>query len=108
VSRAVDRLDARRAAIRKKLRDAKRSHGQAAAARTLAAAYGTAEAKVARAASTDAEEQLAERLAEVEAAYLGLAAAGRRADRKGWQAARQAALESERELELLLRTRTWI
>jgi serine/threonine protein kinase len=108
VSKAVDRLDARRAAIRKKLRAAKRAHGQAAAAGTLAAAYGTAEAKVARAASTDAEEQLAERLAEVEAAYLGLAAAGRRADRKGWQAARQAALESERELELLLRTRTWI
>jgi serine/threonine protein kinase len=108
VSKAVDRLDARRAAIRKKLRAAKRAHGQAAAAGTLAAAYGTAEAKVARAASTNAEEQLAERLAEVEAAYLGLAAAGRRADRKGWQAARQAALESERELELLLRTRTWI
>jgi serine/threonine protein kinase len=108
VSRAVDRLDARRAAIRKKLRAAKRARGQAAAARTLAAAYGTAEAKIARAASTDAEEQLAERLAEAEAAYLGLAAAGRRADRKGWRAARQAALESERELELLLRTRTWI
>jgi serine/threonine protein kinase len=108
VSRAVDRLDARRAAIRKKLKAAKRARGQAAAARTLAAAYGTAEAKVARAASTDAEEQLAERLADAEAAYLGLAAAGRQADRRSWRAAREAALESERELELLLRTRTWI
>jgi Protein kinase domain len=107
VSRTVDRLDARRAAIRKRLNRARRARGQATAARRLAAAYGTAETRIARAASSGAEEQLAERLSDVKAAYLDLAAAARRTDRRDWQTAGRAALEGEREVELLLRTHSW-
>jgi hypothetical protein len=73
----------------------------------LAAAYGRAETTIAAGAATQAERQLAARLGDAEAAYGTLAAAARRTTPGRWRLASAAALESERELELLLRTGSW-
>ena len=107
VTTAIDRLDARRVSLRRRLDGAADARGQAAAAAALAAAYGRAEAKIAARAATQAERQLAARLGHAEAAYGTLAAAARRTTPGRWRLARAAALESERELELLLRTGSW-
>ena len=107
VTTAIDRLDARRVSLRRRLDGAADARGQAAAAAGLAAAYGRAEAKIAARAATQAERQLAARLGDTEAAYGTLAAAARRTTPGRWRLARAAALESERELELLLRTGSW-
>jgi hypothetical protein len=107
VTSAIDRLDARRVSLRRRLDGAANARGQAAAAAGLAAAYGRAQAKIAAGATTDAERELAARLGDAEAAYRTLAAAARRTTPGRWRLARAAALESERQLELLLRTGSW-
>ena len=107
VSETIDRLDARRVAIRKRLNAAEQARGQAATAASLSAAYGAAERRISAAATTDEEEELAARLGDAEAAYKSLAAAARDANRQRWRAASAEALESERELAQLLRTNAW-
>jgi hypothetical protein len=107
VTSAIARLDARRVSLRRRLDAASRARGQAAAAAGLAAAYGRAETTIAAGAATQAERQLAARLGDAEAAYGTLAAAARRTTPGRWRLASAAALESERELELLLRTGSW-
>ena len=107
VSETIDRLDARRVAIRKRLNGAERARGQAATAASLATAYGAAEKRIAAEAASPEEEALAARLGDAEAAYRSLAGAARRTNLLRWRAARAAALESERELEQLLRANAW-
>jgi serine/threonine kinase PknH len=107
VSETIDRLDARRVAIRKRLNAAELARGQAATAASLSAAFGAAERRIAAAASTDEEEELAARLGDAEAAYRSLAAAARDTNRLRWRAASAEALESERELAQLLRNNAW-
>ena len=84
-----------------------RARGQAAAAASLGAAYGAAEKRIAAEAASPEEEELAARLGDAEAAYRSLAGAARRTNLLRWRAARAAALESERELEQLLRANAW-
>jgi serine/threonine kinase PknH len=107
VSETIDRLDARRVAIRKRLNGAERARGQAATAASLGAAYGVAEKRIAAEAASPEEEELAARLGDAEAAYRSLAGAARRTNVLRWRSARAAALESERELEQLLRANAW-
>jgi eukaryotic-like serine/threonine-protein kinase len=107
VARAIDRLDARRTSLRRRLEGAGDARGQAAAAAGLAAVYARTEARIADGAATHSERLLAARLGEAGAAYGTLAAAAQRTDPRRWRLARAAALESERELELLLRTGSW-
>jgi serine/threonine protein kinase len=108
VDRAVKRLDARRTALRRKLRAARRPAGQAAAARSLAGAYRDArEALASSPGKVRGEDLLSERLLTVERAYGSLAAAAKGGDEGAWQAASADALAAEDDLELLLRTRRW-
>ncbi len=107
VTKAIDRLDARRVSLRKRLDGARDARRQAAAAAGLGSAYGQAEARIAKAASTHSERVLATRLGDAKATYVTLAAAAQRTDARRWRLARTAALQSERELELLLRTGSW-
>jgi serine/threonine protein kinase len=107
VTKAIDRLDARRVALRKRLDGARSARHQAGAAAGLASAYGRAEARIAKAASTHSERRLAAQLGDARAAYGTLAGAAKRTDPKRWRQARTAALQSERDLELLLRTGSW-
>ena len=75
--------------------------------RACATAYGAAEKRIAAEAASPEEEALAARLGDAEAAYRSLAGAARRTNLLRWRAARAAALESERELEQLLRANAW-
>ena len=107
VTETIDRLDARRVAIRKRLNGARRAQAQAATAASLGAAYGAAEKRIAAEAASPEEEELAARLGDAEAAYRSLAGAARRTNLERWRAARAAAIESERELEQLLHANAW-
>ncbi len=107
VSETIDRLDARRVSIRERLNGARRARAQSAAAASLGAAYGAAEKRIAAEAASPEEEELAARLGDAEAAYRSLAGAARRTNLLRWRTARAAALESERELEQLLRANAW-
>jgi serine/threonine protein kinase len=107
VTKTIDRLDARRVSLRKRLDGARNARAQAAAAADLGSAYGRAEARIAEAASTHPERQLAVHLGDAQAAYMTLAGAAQRTNPQRWRQARSAALQSERELELLLRTGSW-
>jgi Protein kinase domain len=107
VATAIDRLEASRMSLRERLEEADGARGQAAAAAGLAAAYTRAKASIADGAATHSERRLAAHLGDAGAAYETLAAAAQRTDPRRWRLARAAALESERELELLLRTGSW-
>ena len=107
VTEAINRLDTRRVLLRRRLDGARRAREQAAAAAGLVAAYGGAEALIAKNAATHSERQLATRLGDAGSAYRTLAGAAQQSDPRRWRQARTAALQSERELELLLRTRSW-
>jgi hypothetical protein len=108
VDNAVERLDVRRVAARRKLRAARRPQGQALAAQALAGAYGAARARLAKdGIEGDSETRLADRLEAVEAAYRDLASAARSASSKRWKAASEATRAREFDLELLLRNRQW-
>jgi Protein kinase domain len=104
VGDAVRRLDARRVALRRELRRARRPAGQAAAARALAAAYGdTREALPGPAVAIPGAGRIAERLRETERAYRRLASAARSRDRRAWRVARRATVRREAGLERALR-----
>jgi hypothetical protein len=108
VDNAVERLDVRRVAARRRLRAARRPRGQALAAQALAGAYGDARARLAKdGIAGDSEARLADRLEAVEAAYRDLASAARGGNSKRWKAASEATRAREFDLELLLRNREW-
>jgi Protein kinase domain len=108
VGPVVDRLERRRAAARRRLRAARLPAGQAAVATYLSDVYGDARRSLERAPGTsDQEAQLAAQMQAVESAYRQLA----RAPRQGsgaWRLASEKVLDRERDLELLLRTHSWI
>jgi serine/threonine protein kinase len=103
----VQQLEKRRAAGRRRLREARLPSGQAEVARDLAQAHRDARASLERAPGTDSQEaRLAEHLLAVERAYRQLATAARRGP-TAWQLASEEVLDRERDLELLLRTHRW-
>jgi hypothetical protein len=108
VGPVVERLEKRRAVARRRLRAARRPAGQAAIATHLARIYRDAGRSLLRSpAKAGQNEQLADRMRAVERAYGRLARAARRGPR-AWRLASAEVLDSERDLELLLRTRSWI
>jgi serine/threonine protein kinase len=103
----VKQLEKRRAAERRRLREARLPSGQAAVARDLAQAHRDARASLERAPGGASQEaRLAEHLLAVERAYRELAAAARRGP-TAWRLASEEVLDRERDLELLLRTHHW-
>jgi serine/threonine-protein kinase len=103
VNRVMKQLDDRRTAARRRLQAARTPKQQAASGQDLAAAYRDARTALSR--RSGAGTLLLEQLHEVEAAYDRLSAAARAGDSNAWDAAREDALDHERDLELLLRTR---
>jgi serine/threonine protein kinase len=103
VTRAVDRLRARRRTARGRVRAARRAVGQAAGARALARAYrDTRKTLPSPPAGSRREAPLAEGLLQAERAYRKLAAAARGSKRRAWRVARREALRRERALERTL------
>jgi serine/threonine kinase PknH len=100
VSPVIDRLSARRAAARRRLRRARRPDGQADAARSLVKAYATARRALSTEppASLDAAD-LRARLRGAERAYRRLAAAARSENDRAWKSASGVAVEQERRFE---------
>lgn len=94
---SLERLDARRAVARRRLAAAPTPRVQAREAARLATAHQLARRMLARRSGLDA--QLASALNQAERAYGRLAAAARRADRRGYAAARRGVGRSEGELE---------
>jgi serine/threonine protein kinase len=108
VGPVVKRLEGRRAAARRRLRAARRPAGQAAVARHLARVYGDARRSLLGApGKVDREAQLAASMRAVEGAYRRLSRAPRRGSR-AWRLASAEVLDRERDLELLLRTHSWV
>jgi hypothetical protein len=106
VDQAVERLGARRAAARRRLRGAERPAAQAAQAEALAAAYGKAGKELAGRppAEASAAPALGKRLRATARAYRKLAAAARKRDRRAWREARDEALQRERDVQRALGT----
>jgi hypothetical protein len=106
VDRAVERLGARRAAARRRLRGAEGPAGQAAQAEALAAAYGKAGKELAGKppAEASAAPALGKRLRATARAYRRLAAAARKGNERAWREARDEALQRERDLQRALGT----
>ena len=102
LSPTIVRLNARRAAGRERLQDARRPAGQAAAARDVSEAYRTARRSLAEDAGP-ATAAVSDALGDAEAGYGALAAAALRGDVKAYRRARSAVLRRERELSALLR-----
>jgi hypothetical protein len=100
VKQAVGELAARRVALRRRLADARRPAGQAAAARGLARAYRRGRGALPAA---PAVAPVRASLRHTEAAYRRLGAAARRQDRSAWRAARRETLRREARLERALR-----
>ena len=108
VGPVVERLEKRRAAARRRLRAARRPAGQLAVASDLARVYGDARKSLLRAPEKTAQnERLADSMRAVETAYLRLARAARRGS-GAWRLASENVQARERDLELLLRTHSWI
>jgi len=103
VARVMERLDARRAAARRKLRAARRPNDQASQARALADAYRDArKALPSRPATGSAADPLGAKLGAAERAYRRLAAAAKRRDARSFRAAGHEVLRREREVERAL------
>lgn len=101
---AVDTLAARRVALRRQLRAARRPAGQAASARDLANAYRKARAALPKSsAAPPATEPIRAGLRETEAAYRRLASTARAHDRRAWRVARRETQRREARLERVLR-----
>ncbi len=100
VSPVIDRLSARRAAARRRLRHARRPDRQADAARSLVKAYADARRALSTEppASLDAAD-LRARLRGAERAYRRLAAAARNDNDRAWKSASGVAVEQERRFE---------
>jgi Protein kinase domain len=108
VSPVVKRLQAQRVALRQRLVAAKRPQDQLAAVKALQSAYGRAQDALRREPGVaHREASLLASFSEVEDAYRRLAVAGSEQSSAVWQAARARVAESERDLELLLRTGRW-
>jgi hypothetical protein len=104
VGDAVDRLAARRLALRRELRAVRRPAGQAASARALADAYGKTGDTLARSAGTlPATVPMRRALRETEGAYRRLASTARARDRGAWRRARRETRRREAQLERVLR-----
>ena len=104
VGNTVENLAARRVALRRQLRRARRPLDQAGAVSTLAAAYGKARKTLPRSpAGAPREAAIRARLRETEGAYRRLAAAARARDRRGWRLARRETRRREAALERALR-----
>ena len=105
VSEAVRRLRARRVAARKRLHEARRPRGQAAAAGALATAYRKARAGLPPAPPSGAtgRSSLANELRKAERAYRRLDAAASERNRRGWRVARRQTLRREASLQRELR-----
>jgi Protein kinase domain len=104
VGDAVDRLAARRVALRRELRAARRPAGQAASARALAAAYGKTGDKLTRSAGAlPATAPIRRALRETQGAYRRLASTARSRDRRAWHRARRETRRREAQLERVLR-----
>ena len=102
VAGSVDRLRARRDVARRRLREARRPKGQAAAATALADAYR--DAREALPAPPAGFPRLADDLLRAERAYRRLAAAAHRHNERAWRTARREAERRERALAATLRT----
>jgi serine/threonine-protein kinase len=105
VDGVVKRLNARRASARHRLRAADTPEEQAAAAQALENAYRDAYEELG--AVSGARAELAERLQAVAESYGLLVSAARGEDADTWRATRERTLDSERDLELMLRNRPW-
>jgi Protein kinase domain len=104
VGAAVEDLAARRVALRRDLREARRPAGQAAAARALAGAYeSTREALPDSPARGPREAAIRAGLRGTEAAYRSLASAARGRDRAAWRRAVRATERREAQLARALR-----
>jgi hypothetical protein len=104
VRESVERLGARRVALRRKLGEARRPAGQAAAAGALADAYARTRAALAKpSAAVPAAEPIRTALGETESAYRRLAATARARDRRAWRQARREIERREARLERALR-----
>jgi hypothetical protein len=106
VDQAVERLGARRAAARRRLRRAERPTDQAAQAEALAAAYSKAAKELAGRppAEASAAPALSKRLRATARAYRRLAAAARQGSERAWRDARDEALQRERDFQRALGT----
>jgi hypothetical protein len=101
---AVERLEARRLVLRRKLASARRPAGQAAAAGALADAYGRAQqALVKPSAAVPTAEQIRGAIRRTESAYHRLAATARARDRRAWRQAIRVTRQREAQLERALR-----
>jgi Protein kinase domain len=104
VSEAVEQLAARRVALRRDLRAARRPAGQAAAARALADVYRKARrALPASSTLVPATAPIRAGLRDTEGAYRRLASTARARDRRAWRLARRETLRREARLERVLR-----
>jgi Protein kinase domain len=104
VNRAVRELAARRVALRRELRNARRPAGQAAAAGALARAYRQARAALPESATAvPGVAPIRAGLRETETAYRRLASTARARDRRAWRLARRETLRREARLERVLR-----
>ena len=107
VSPVIDRLSARRAVARRKLRRAQRPEPQAAAASALAKAYADAGREMSAESSSSPEgARLRAQLRSAERAYRRLAAAAINENERAWREASRAAVEHERRFERSLLTLT--
>jgi hypothetical protein len=105
VEEAVERLAARRVALRRELASARRPAGQAAAAGAMADAYGRAREALGRsAAAVPAAGPIGGALRDTESAYRRLARTARAQDRRAWRLAVRETRRSDAQLERALRS----
>jgi serine/threonine protein kinase len=103
VEGAVERLAARRVALRRELAAARRPAGQAAAANAVANAYGRAREALAKpSAAVPAAAPIRGALRGTESAYRRLASTARQRDRRAWRQARRQIRRREAQLERAL------
>jgi serine/threonine-protein kinase len=104
VGDAVDKLAARRVALRRELAAARRPAGQAASAGALADAYGRAREALAKPSQgVAAAVPMRSALSDTESAYRRLASTARARDRRAWRQARRETRRREAQLERVLR-----
>jgi serine/threonine-protein kinase len=105
VDGAVERLAARRVALRRELAAARRPAGQAASARALANAYlRTREALAKPSEAIPPAAPIRRALHETESAYRRLARTARAQDRRAWRLAARETRRREAQLERALRS----
>ncbi len=104
IRESVERLGARRIALRRRLSEARRPAGQAAAAGALADAYGRAHKALAKpTAAVPEAATIRAALGATETAYRRLARTARERDRAAWRSAVRETRRREGQLERALR-----